>query len=1345
MLNATLIAMPLDTIEDKHLLSFMQQGMLFNSLYAPKSGINVEQLICNLHEDLNISAFKQAWQQVVDRHPILRTSFCWEDVNEPLQEVQRHVTIPFEEQDWRDLSAKQQEQQLESYLHADRQRGFQINEAPLMRVALFQIAEANYQCVWTFHHVLLDGRSFPIVLKELFAFYEAFCANQDLQLPQPRPYRDYIDWLRQQDFSKAENFWRSTLNGFSAPTALTVNRTRPVKSDETEDYWYGQQKIRFSRDLTAKLQFLAQQHQLTFNTLVQGAWALLLNRYSGEEDVVFGATRACRRSSVEGADSMIGLLINTLPLRVRVPDEMPLLQWLKELRTQWIALREYEHTPLVKIQGWSDIPTGQPLFESILVFENYQLNSKLQEQGGKWENREFRLLERTNFPLTVAGYLESELLLEIEYDRHRFDDATIARMLGHIQTLLEGMIANPESLLKDLPLLTAAERHQLLVEWNNTQAESPKDSCYHHLFEAQVERTPDAVAVVYGNKQLTYRELNTRANQLAHYLQKLGVKPDVLVAISVERSIEMVVGFLGILKAGGAYVPLDPSYPHERRAYKLNDSQAPVILTQKRLVASLPDHSAQVVCLDTDWEAIAQESEENPVSETTVENLAYVIYTSGSTGKPKGVMITHRGLVNHNLAIAKQYDLEKSDRVLQFSSMSFDIIVEELFPSWLVGSTVVVRTEEMLSSTTNFLQFIEREQVTILNLPTAFWHELVNGLSLLKKPLPSGLRLVIVGGEKASRSVYSTWLQLVGENIRWLNSYGPTETTVTATVYDPAADPESDRSLSEIPIGRPIANTQVYILDRQLQPVPIGVPGELYIGGAGLGRGYLNRPDLTADKFIRNPFSDNSTARLYKTGDTARYLSDGNIEFVGRIDFQVKIRGFRIELGEIEAALEQHPDIQQTVVLARDDERGNKRLVAYLVLKPQQAPTTNELRSFLKEKLPDYMIPSAFVILDTWPLTPNGKVDRRALPAPDQVRQEPEETFAAPQDDLEHQLTKIWEEVLGIQPIGIQNNFFDLGGHSLLAIRLCNEIEKKLGKTLSVATLFQAPTIQQLANLLRHEACSAPCPSLAIIQPGSSKKPPLFCIHVLGKGFEFYRPLARYLDPEQPLYGLAAQMLDQEQAPPNRVEDLAAYYIKEMRILQPQGPYFLAGVSFGGIVCFEIARQLHMQGQTVGLLALFDTLGPGEEELVPVHERAFRHLSNVLRFGLDYLLERVKKKLQTISLKVSLQRGHSLPEDLQILALMEENNEASSQYVPGVYPGRVTVYRATEKVFYTNSYLKSGLGWGKLAAGGVEIHDIPSDHLGILKEPHVQVLGKKLRECLDKAQVAESSPEKAQV
>ncbi|HEY9724993.1 MAG TPA: condensation domain-containing protein, partial [Chroococcales cyanobacterium] len=821
MIDTAPLKLAANAIEAQYPLSSLQQGMLFHSLYAPESGVNIEQFVCTLHENLNVSCFKQAWNRIVERHAILRTSFRWEGVKEPLQEVHRQVTIPVEEQEWRELSATQQEDKLKSYLQCDRQRGFQLTEAPLMRLALCRIAEADYQCVWTFHHVLLDGRSFPIIFQELFAFYEAFCQGEDLQLEQPRPYQDYIEWLGKQDFSSTKNFWQSTLSGFTAPTPLMVDRLQPLKFRE-EESGYAVQEIRLSETVTSALQSLAQQHQLTFNTLVQGAWALLLSRYSGEEDVVFGATRACRRSAVEGAESMVGLLINTLPVRVRMPDEMPLISWLKELRTQWIAVRDYEHTPLVEIQSWSDIPAGQQLFESILVFENYQLNSTLQAQGGNWKNREFRLLERTNFPLTVAGYLEPSFLLKIGYERCRFDDATITRMLGHLKTLLEGMVTHPEQRLMDLPLLTAAEQHQLLVEWNNTQADYPHDACIHQLFEAQVERTPDAVAVVFKDKRLTYRELNAKANQLAHYLRSLGVKPDTLVAISVERSLEMVVGFLGILKAGGAYVPVDPAYPHDRRAYQLQDSQTAIVLTLERLVASLPEHKAQVVCLDSDWEVISQHSQENPVNETTPGNLAYLIYTSGSTGKPKGAMVTHQGMVNQNVVIAKQLSWEKSDRadrVLQFSSISFDIIVAEMFPALICGAAVILRTGEILS-TADFLQFIEQQQVSVVHLPTAFWHELVNGLSLVKKPLPASLRLVFVGGEKISRTAYLTWLQLVGRYPRLLNAYGPTETTVTATLYDLAAASDDDQDLSEIPIGRPIANAQVYILDRQLQPVP---------------------------------------------------------------------------------------------------------------------------------------------------------------------------------------------------------------------------------------------------------------------------------------------------------------------------------------------------------------------------------------------------------------------------------------------------------------------------------------------------------------------------------------------
>jgi amino acid adenylation domain-containing protein len=1350
MIDVTPFQIKSDTIEAQYPLSFMQQGMLFHSLSAAESGVNIEQLICDLHEELNVSLFKQAWQQVVDRHSILRTRFSWGDVKERQQQVKQQVTVPFTEDDWSHLSVPEVTEQLKLYLQSDRLRGFQLNQAPLIRLALFRIAQNHYQFVWTFHHILLDGRSLPLVLQEVFAIYEALCSEQNLQLPEPRPYQDYIEWLFKQDFAASENFWRSRLSGLSAPTPLTVECAHPAKSNQLQ---HSQQEIRLSETLTSKLQFFANQNQLTFNTLVQAAWVLVLSRYSGEEDVVFGATRACRHSALDEADSRVGLFINTLPLRVSVPSEIPLLQWLQELRQQWITLRDYEHTPLSQISRWSNIPAGESLFESIVVFENYHLNSKLQQQGGKWKNREFQLLEQSPYPITVTGYLEPEFLLQIEYDRNRFEDATITRMLGHIQTLLEGMVTNPGRPLKDLPLLTAAERHQLLVEWNHTPVDTPKHSCIHHWFEAQVEQTPEAVAVVCGQEELTYRELNNRANQLAHYLQSLGVKPDTLVAISVERSLEMIVGFLGILKAGGAYIPIDPAYPHERRAYMLQDSQTPVILTQERLVSSLPDHQAQVVRLDADWQDIAQHSQDNPLSETTAENLSYVIYTSGSTGKPKGVLITHRGMVNHSRAIAKQFNLQPSDRVLQFSSMSFDIIIEELFPSFIIGAAVILRPEDILSSTTNFVQFVEQQQITVLNLPTAFWHELVKGLSVFKpepgnidKGIPSALlapvRLVIVGGEKASRAAYSTWLQLIGERIRWLNTYGPTETTVSATIYDPSCSTNPAHLPSEIPIGRPLANTQAYILDRNLQPVPIGVTGELHIGGAGVGRGYLNRPDLTANKFISNPFSDEPNARLYKTGDTVRYLSDGNIEFIGRIDYQVKIRGFRIELGEIETLLEQHPGVQQAVVLAREDVPGEKRLVAYIVPKQEQSSSIPELRSFVKERLPEYMVPTAFVILETLPLTPNGKVDRRALKAPDSTVIASEREIVAPRYQLEFQLTKIWEEILGIEPIGITDNFFELGGHSLLIMRLISQLNELCGRNLPLNTLFVAPTIEQLVKLLHEEEGLTAWRSLVELQPQGSK-PPFFCIHEIIGNAIYCQRMARYL-PDQPLYGLQPVGLDGNQPPYTRIEEMAAHYIQEIQTIEPNGPYYLGGYSFGGLVAFEMARQLEAQGKKVALVALFDAPAPGYRKR-RLWRWLLKQVHHFSQHGLEMILDRVKttvlpkhrqepinQELLNLTQHLHLDSENAIDRNIDLLTKV--NYQAASDYIPKAYSGKVTLFQATLEERPEEWIFDPYLGWSQYAKQGVEIQEIPSIHIRMFDEPNVKVVAEKLRGCLEQAQ-----------
>ncbi|MDZ4344382.1 MAG: amino acid adenylation domain-containing protein, partial [Candidatus Binatia bacterium] len=686
----------------------------------------------------------------------------------------------------------------------------------------------------------------------------------------------------------------------------------------------------------------------------------------------------------------------------------------------------------------------------------------------------------------------ASLSVSIRYNTDLFDPATIARMARHFETILSHFVTQLDAKLSALKehlaeaderqatMLSDAERRQLLVEFNDTQTDYPQEKCIHQLFEEQVERTPDNVAVVCEERQLTYAQLNARANQLAHHLHALGVGPEVLVAICMERSLEMVVGLLGVLKAGAAYVPLDPGYPKERLTFMLEDTQARVLLTQQRLVAELVEDRGskiengdsrssilnsriQVVCLDADWEVIARESEKNLLSAVTADNLAYVIYTSGSTGKPKGVMTQHGSLVNHTEAAATDYDLQQTDHVLQFASISFDASAEEIYPCLTRGATLVLRSEEMADSLSLFARASQDWPLTVLNFPTAYWHQVAPRLSTEVSTLLPSLRLVILGGERALADRITAWQQQVGQRVRLFNTYGPTEATIVATRWELSEAAEGCTALSDVPIGRPIANVQSYVLNRHLRPVAIGVAGELHIGGVGVARGYLNSPELTAERFIPDPFSSEPGARLYKTGDLARYRPDGNLEFLGRLDDQTKVRGFRVEPGEIEAALRQHAAVRENVVVARENGQGSHRLVAYVVAAHEPAPTVSELRGFLEEKLPEYMVPSAFVLLDALPLTPHRKIDRRALPAPDGTRPELNKPFVAPRTPTEKLLAEIWAQVLGVEPIGVQDNFFDLGGHSLLATQIMFRLRDTFQAEISLRILFEKPTIEELA------------------------------------------------------------------------------------------------------------------------------------------------------------------------------------------------------------------------------------------------------------------------------------------
>jgi amino acid adenylation domain-containing protein len=1329
----------LDEMEDileRHIksgypISPMQQGMLFESLAHPNAGLNIQQIVCRLHEAIAPSALQHAWQALLNNHEILCTYFDWNNSKIPVQSSKTQVNLPFLSLDWR--SKKDiKETELKHFLKTDRQQAFDLKNPPLMRVTLIQLDAEEFILIWTFHHILLDGRSMTTVLQEFFALYEHFLQEIPLELKQRSPYSTYLEWLQKQDFSASEGFWKNLLAGFSAPISLGGYQTRLANPTQTP-YEHRILNLCLSGAQTSALQDFAQANNLTINTIFQGAWGLLLSRYSREEDVVFGTVKSCRNNTIEGANQILGLMINALPMRAKVNGNRLVIDYLQDLRSQWISLRPHEQTPLSQIQSWSDISGGNSLFGSFLVFENYDLNSLLRQEGGEWLNRTFKVYQKTSQSISLGGYLTPDLCLEIEYDCAVFEEASIQRMLGHLQTILQSMVMSPGQKLSDLKMITPAEEETLLVTWNQSSVTDGLDQCIHQRIEAQAKTRPDAIAAIDGTRTLTYAELNLKANQLARYLRSIGVGANDLVAIAIERSLELAIALLGIFKAGAAYVPIDLSYPPERVVYMLSDSQASVILTSETTQSQLPSGTATVINLHHDWPVIAQESSENLVSLSTPTSIAYVMYTSGSTGKPKGVQILHQGLMNHALAIANAYGITSQDRVLQFSTISFDISVEEIFPTWLAGATLIFRTDEMIASSQRFSEAIEHLQISLLSLPTAFWHEWMRGIKTNTAP-PSTLRLVAVGGEKASLTIFSIWQKWVGTQVRWLNTYGPTEATVSVSLYEPT--PDFDLT-TEIPIGRPLPNTQLYILDKALQPCPIGVAGELYIGGVGLAKGYLHRPDLTAAKFIVHPFKGMQGTigdRLYKTGDLARYLPDGNIDYLGRIDYQVKIRGFRIEIEEIEAALLQYPSIGEAVIVVKEGSAQNNYMIAYLVAKSNVTVNEQQVRAFLNTCLPAYMVPSFFVTLESLPITPGGKINRQALAALPHTKVQ-STAVMPPNTEIERKLIKIWESVLGIQPIGITDNFFELGGNSLRAMSVFMEIESTLNQKLPLATLFKASTIEQIAQQLQSEQPEGQWRSLVAIQPKGSK-PPLFFIHPIKGDILCYAALARELGADQPFYGLQARGLDGQSQPQSTIEAIAADYLTEIQEVQPHGPYHLGGYSFGGVVAFEIAQQLSAQNSQVNLLALLDPYPP---QFLDSSSRVQRHLNRLLKMTnkekSSYIYGRILGRLKQFNVKFSLKKGDSLSLEARKFLLEETFHQAFSHYCPQSYPGKLTLFK-TLSIFVDDELAPTRkidpiLTWGDLAKQGIEVFELPSHHADLLDSPTVELLVDKLQESLD--------------
>ncbi|HEX6052782.1 MAG TPA: amino acid adenylation domain-containing protein [Gemmatimonadaceae bacterium] len=1313
--------MPNAVMADSYALSPLQQGMLFHWLLDPRSGTDVEQIVAELNEAIDPRRFEAAWRHAIDSFSTLRTSFTWEGLESPTQQVEPTVDFALKVEDLRSLGAADRERRLDEFLRSDRREGFDLSRAPAMRVTLFQLADAQFRMVWTFHHILIDGRSFETILNHVFGEYAGVAAPVE-----DRPYREYIEWIARQDPEAARSFWKRELSGFTAPTPLPIGASSPA-----EGRGFDQREVQLSVKTTESLRRLATREKVTLNTVVMSAWALLLSRHSGETDIVFGATKTTRRGSLPGAESMVGLFLATVPVRFSVDPEARLGDWLREVRERWVAIRGHELLPLVEIRQLSEVGGSSSLFDSLVVFEEYQFGTRLSAQGGPWTNRRFRILEQTGIPLSLLAYGDDGLLLRLEYDVERFPSVVIARLLGHLATILEAWANDASIRVWETPMLTDEERETLLVRWNDTTREYPADETLAALVEAQVERTPDAPAVTHGEATITYHELNARANRLARELRRQGAAPDTLVGLAVERSIDMMVALLAIIKTGAAYVPLDPMFPRDRLAYMVEDSGLRLLVTQASVRESLPPFDGAVVDLDAPtWQS---ESDANLDVDVDALSLAVVIYTSGSTGRPKGVQVSRGALINLLWSMREWLALDSHDRVLAITTISFDIAGADIWLPWLVGAHTIVASRQAGADGDQLRALIERHDITFMQATPISWRQLLAVGWQGKRDLQA-----VCTGEAMPPEVAEGLLPRV--KTLW-NLYGPTETTIWST-----GTRVTDTARASV-IGRPVANTQCYILDERRQPVPIGAIGELYIAGDGLARGYLNRPDLDAEKFVPDPFSPYAGTRMYRTGDLARHTTTGEIECLGRTDHQVKIRGFRIELGEIEAALREHPDVRQAVVIAREDRPGEKRLVGYVVT-TTEALDVSGLRAHLKRSLPEYMVPAAFVRLESFPLTANSKIDRKALPAPDAGSALPTSTRVPPHTHVEKQLSEIWEELFDLPEVGVLDDFFDLGGHSILAVQMVTRIGRTFGKQLPLNALFESPTIEQLARHIGEADRSFGQHSLVTIQ-ATGNRPPIFWIPGgAALGLFRLRHVVRRLGPDQPVYGLGSNpppTLDQVET----VEQRAHNYLELVRRVQPHGPYCFAGFCAGGRVAYEMAQQLAAAGEPVAFVGMINTSFPnyptGRLNQLLMKLQRLRYQIQAARSNGMSVMRWLRAKLAERRLAragnqehapSAEQAGTSAVDSATIArneALLNATVEVFERYQPRRYDGALSLFMSNDPAYAGLSRsLDSRYEWIR-HSGSSKIRYFPGGHDEVFGSAESGPFADLLKEALDEA------------
>lgn len=1302
-------APPLDPKEFS--LTPLQLGMVYESVLAGRPWINLEQVVVHLEdEDLSAATLRRAWQAMAERHDVLRMGIRWRKRLHPAQIVMPEIDVDVAVEDWQDIPPRRQETMLAQFLDNDREQGVDLEKAPSWRVTLLHLAPRRSVMIWTVHHTLVDGRSIAIVLEDLFA--EIAGTSRPAPSSDEGTFTQFVAALASKPTAAAETYFRTQLDGFDQPNTIGEDLSDEVGQGAARKL---QIEDRLDADLSAALSERAEAAGATLANLVHAAWGTVIARWSGRAEAVFGVTRS-GRFIAPGSERLVGCLINTLPLRMPADETVVADGLLAKLRADALAMRPHEHAALTDIRRWADLPGNLPLFSSMVMFERSSLTETLRQVDPAWKKRRIDLREEGALPLTLAVYGDREILVVLEHDPQVVPPDLARAILGHFQELLASFAKAPsDAPLAQLTMLPRAEEASLLALGRPDRKLTDVVPCIATMTEATAARTPDAPALSMAGMDeiMSHGDLHRRANGLARVLQAQGAAPGQIVAICLGRSPEFVVALLAILKTGAAFLPVDPTYPKPVIDHMLTDCGAQLMVAHAGT-----DHPPGMTLIEPD-----AASEDTPPARPAPDpdRLAYVIYTSGSTGVPKGVRVPMRALASHASAIIAEFGLGPTDRGLQFASLSFDVAIEEMLPTLIAGGKVILRNDAMAGSVAAFLAEVEARRVTVLNLPTAFWHVLVDDMARSSRRLPPDVRLVVVGGEQINPRALATW-QRIAPDVRWLNGYGPTETTITCTLHEPGRISPGE----DIPIGRPTAHARAYILAADGSLAPRGANGDLWIGGPAVSDGYIGREDQTAQSFRPDRFVGNG--RMYRSGDRARWRTDDTLCFLGRRDRQVKLRGFRIDLRHVERVLEKDASVGRAVARVHDMGTPTARLLAWVTgAEGLDLPDAAALRKSVARLLPPHMLPTIVAVEDL-PRTPGGKVDVAALPVP-----EPQQASvgdAAIADPETRKIASLMAQTLGLAAVGPDDSFHDLGGHSLMAVQLVGQIEAALGLRLGVGDLHRNPTPRSLADAIRVAQVG---PRYIIpVQPQGSL-PPLFGVHVLGRNEEYYRPLARVLGPDQPVLGLTVGLLTQDT--PIGVEATARCYFEDIQRHYPEGPVSLAAVSLGSYIAFELARQLHDAGRDVRMLALFDAEGPGGRSRLKGKARLLAHGRRLRSEGMGYLLHILSNRLTDLRNRVEKTRvrmasakGEAAP--LTISTFVAANELAVQAYDAQPIDIPLTIFRASENVFDSPESAADGLGWASVAQAGFDLIDVPGDHLSILQPPNVEQLATQMQRAM---------------